>query len=357
MVPSEGIVALIRRTDHISRDTTRQTLFVYSSVLVRSMRRWAPLAAAAILGATLLGCQTTPPVPPPSRIQPGADGFAPKGASGRTTMDFSVIDRQCRPRQELAGGSGQPRRQRQDMEGERNGPPLDAELGRHRRHRRAAPEGSYVARLSVVYSKTYQPISAESAPFVLDRTPPVGSLTFDPPELMPNGQGVPRPTGITITAVSSVAKMDSWSLEVLDQEGKSFRSFEGKWPGHDRPVGRRLWLGYFGRARQHLQRRSDGHRPVRQLRPAQGHHRRSADSKRPADADPAPAIRLLPQERYAASVHGSAPDVREPRRGEVLEAYREGCAGSSSNGVDGRCILGTGPGPLGRHDGWWCARP
>ena len=49
-------------------------------------------------------------------------------------------------------------------------------------------------------------------------------------DLVPAGHGFASPASIVIDASSSVAKIDSWSLDILDPSGKVFRSFSDKWP-------------------------------------------------------------------------------------------------------------------------------
>jgi outer membrane protein OmpA-like peptidoglycan-associated protein/flagellar hook assembly protein FlgD len=55
---------------------------------------------------------------------------------------------------------------------------------------------------------------------------------------MPPDQHVPRrgtvqPVTISITGSSAVARMDSWSIDILDKDGREFQSFNGKWPSNE----------------------------------------------------------------------------------------------------------------------------
>jgi len=92
-----------------------------------------------------------------------------------------------------------------------------------------APEGTYTARLSVDYGMG-SPAIAQSPTFILDVSPPTGTVAFNPLEFTPGDGGAVQPVKISITGKSAVAKMDSWSIDLFDQNGKYFRSFDGKWP-------------------------------------------------------------------------------------------------------------------------------
>jgi outer membrane protein OmpA-like peptidoglycan-associated protein/flagellar hook assembly protein FlgD len=95
-----------------------------------------------------------------------------------------------------------------------------------------APEGTYIATFTVSYFVA-SPATTQSNSFILDVSPPTGSLTFNPGNFAPDSSGAVQPVTISIKGSSAVAKMDSWSLDILDQDGKSFRSFDGKWPSTD----------------------------------------------------------------------------------------------------------------------------
>jgi hypothetical protein len=67
-----------------------------------------------------------------------------------------------------------------------------------------------------------------SKPFILDRKPPTGTVTLSPALFAPDS-----PTDavtLTIKAESSLAKLDSWEMDIFDPGGNLFKSFSGKWP-------------------------------------------------------------------------------------------------------------------------------
>jgi outer membrane protein OmpA-like peptidoglycan-associated protein/flagellar hook assembly protein FlgD len=90
------------------------------------------------------------------------------------------------------------------------------------------PEGKYTARLSVDYGSAFKPASTTSTPFVLDITPPTGSITLSEPLFSPI-KGSPSIT-LTVDVSSALAKIDSWRMEIYAPEHRLFRTFESKWP-------------------------------------------------------------------------------------------------------------------------------
>ena len=93
-----------------------------------------------------------------------------------------------------------------------------------------APEGKYTAKLSIDYTAKYQSVSVESRSFVLDVTPPTGSIAADPSQFTPTDNGVKGPMNLKISANSALARMDSWSLDVLDPAGGLVKNWSGQWP-------------------------------------------------------------------------------------------------------------------------------
>jgi outer membrane protein OmpA-like peptidoglycan-associated protein len=95
-----------------------------------------------------------------------------------------------------------------------------------------APEGVYVARLTVSYGKEGT-FTVESQSYVLDISAPSASLTFTPAQFSPASSGTMPPVTMTIKASSIVARMDSWSVSILDKNGREFQSFDGRWPNNE----------------------------------------------------------------------------------------------------------------------------
>ena len=91
-----------------------------------------------------------------------------------------------------------------------------------------APEGTYQATLSVDYGSAFSPASDQSEPFVLDLTPPIGSIRLSSPLFSPLEAS--DTITLTLDAHSAAAKVDSWTMDVHDPGGNLFQSFSGKWP-------------------------------------------------------------------------------------------------------------------------------
>ncbi len=94
----------------------------------------------------------------------------------------------------------------------------------------AAPEGSYLARLSIDYGGTLPPATLDSNRFVLSIAAPEPFIYADPSRFEPSADGVTRPLSLEIGAKPGLARIDSWSVEILDPLGSLFRSFSGDWP-------------------------------------------------------------------------------------------------------------------------------
>jgi hypothetical protein len=90
-----------------------------------------------------------------------------------------------------------------------------------------APDGTYVATLSVDYGTVFSP-AAHSNPFILDVTPPSGSIALSEPLFSPLESS--DTIALTVRARSPVAKIDSWSMSIYDPGGNLFRTFSARWP-------------------------------------------------------------------------------------------------------------------------------
>ncbi|HUX41623.1 MAG TPA: OmpA family protein [Rectinemataceae bacterium] len=93
-----------------------------------------------------------------------------------------------------------------------------------------APDGNYIATLSIDYGRVYAKTLVKSAAFVLASTPPEGAVTVSPPLFSPDGDGVAETCSIALAASSRWAAVKDWSLDIYDPAGNLFRSFRGNWP-------------------------------------------------------------------------------------------------------------------------------
>jgi flagellar hook assembly protein FlgD len=184
--------------------------------------------AAIVLSAALLGCQTTNPVTSENSIQTEQTGLAPSGDKLHSTIDFSLVlnnqDAIKSWKVEMVTGSNT----QKQWSGTTFNLPKTLSWDGNSDAGTLAPEGTYIAKLTVDYG-TGSPVTAKSISFILDVSPPSGSVTSTPGQFTPDSGGTVKPVKISIKGSSAVAKMDSWSLDILDQNGKVFRSYDGKW--------------------------------------------------------------------------------------------------------------------------------
>jgi outer membrane protein OmpA-like peptidoglycan-associated protein/flagellar hook assembly protein FlgD len=196
-------------------------------------KRFLRIAAATgltiILAVAFLGCQTAKPNTAGNSIQTEQPGLAPNGDKEHATIDFALVfaNREAIKswKAEMTTGSG-PQKQ---WSGDAKTLPSTLSWDGHSEAGSLAPEGTYTAKLTVDYG-TGSPATAQSSSFILDISAPTGGVTFNPGQFTPDAQGAVKPVTVTIKGNSAVAKMDSWSLDILDQNGKAFRNFDGKWP-------------------------------------------------------------------------------------------------------------------------------
>jgi flagellar hook assembly protein FlgD len=195
-------------------------------------KRFLSLSGAGltiILAVALLSCQTTKPNTAGNSIQTQQAGLAPNGEKQFQTMDLALVFAAKNAlkswKVEMVSSSGT----RKQWSGDAKNLPSTLSWDGKSDSGSLAPEGSYTAKLTVDYGTSVPPAVAESGSFILDISPPTGSVTFDPQQFTPDAQGTVQPVTIQIKGTSAVAKMDSWSLAIMDPSGQSFRNFDGKW--------------------------------------------------------------------------------------------------------------------------------
>lgn len=188
---------------------------------------------AAFLLAAILGCQTAKPAlvtPAESAVQVEKSGFSPAGAAGQNSIDISLLygngDAIKSWKVELTTGG----MVFKTWTGDASYLPANLNWDGKTDSGSMANEGTYTAKLSIDYASKYQSVSVESRSFVLDITPPTGTIVVDPPQFTPSENGVAGPVNFTINASSALAHMDSWSLDVFDVAGGLVKSWSGQWP-------------------------------------------------------------------------------------------------------------------------------
>lgn len=90
-----------------------------------------------------------------------------------------------------------------------------------------APDGAYLAVLTVDHGRSFARESARSAEFLLDRTPPQLGLEVSPPLFSPDGDGRDDLLTLEGSASGGFAPAADWDLALLDLEGRPLAQFSG----------------------------------------------------------------------------------------------------------------------------------
>jgi flagellar hook assembly protein FlgD len=198
---------------------------------------WTIAGIGAALALAIVSCQTTRQAAgplmsaAPSSIATESQGFSPKAEAGRNSIDFALTlgnpEKARAWKVEMKSAKGA----QKTFSGTGSSVPVSLSWDGKDDSGGLAPEGKYSASLEVDYTDTYRSTTATSTDFLLDVAPPSGKLVVAPANPVPTGNGFASPASITIDADSKLAKIDSWSLDILDPDGKVFRSFSDKWPG------------------------------------------------------------------------------------------------------------------------------
>jgi outer membrane protein OmpA-like peptidoglycan-associated protein len=191
------------------------------------------IRASIAVGASAVAIapQVIAPTPVPARsdaVQASLAGFSPKSESSNREIKLWLI----------FGDPTAVRSWRLTLEGSRgavvktftgDGKNLPASLSWNGKNDSGAyaPDGTYTAKLSVDKGGT-SPSTVASAPFILDVTPPSGSLALSQPLFSPIESS--DTIALTVNASSPVAKIDSWSMNIYDPGGKVFKTYNARWP-------------------------------------------------------------------------------------------------------------------------------
>jgi outer membrane protein OmpA-like peptidoglycan-associated protein/flagellar hook assembly protein FlgD len=188
---------------------------------------------AVLVLVAILGCQTEKPAlvaPAESAVEVERSGFSPAGAAGQNSIEISLLygngDAIKSWKVEVGSGGMVVK----SWSGDAAYLPASLSWDGKGNSGTMASEGTYTAKLSIDYASKFQSASVESKSFVLDITPPTGTIALDPPQFAPTDNGVAGPVTLTINASSALAHMDSWSLDILNQAGALEKNWSGKWP-------------------------------------------------------------------------------------------------------------------------------
>jgi len=191
------------------------------------------LCAAAAVALALAGCQTTKAVSAEaSSITAQSPGFAPGSQDGHTSMDFALVI--GNPTQvtnwviNMVGPGGSVR----TFSGDGKSIPATLAWDGKNDAGTVVPGGAYTASLAVTYGGKLPAGSAVSGSFVVDTTPPTGTLTASPSEFTPAEQGMTSPVTLTVDASSTLAGIKGWTIKIFDSSDSLVQSFSGNWPDH-----------------------------------------------------------------------------------------------------------------------------
>jgi outer membrane protein OmpA-like peptidoglycan-associated protein len=190
---------------------------------------------ASIAVAALPKMAPPPPPPPPKPGKPGilaqSMGFSPVGDTSNNTIAFLLEYGQ--PKAVVSwkvsistSGAGI----QKSYSGDGANLPTSIDWDGNSDAGAMSPEGVYTATLAVDYGTAFSAGSATSQSFVLDLTPPTGTISlssdlFSPIESSPT-------ISLKLMAASKLAKVDSWTMDIYDPGGNVFRSFTDKWPSN-----------------------------------------------------------------------------------------------------------------------------
>jgi flagellar motor protein MotB len=233
------------------------------------MNRFAVIIVSLIIAGAVLGCQSakppvqvaappaqaaTPPVqtvvppvqaaappdpavaPPVARLrEPGQSfidteslGFSPSSETGKTSIDFALVFADAEAVKSWKVAIANDRGEQKSYSG--NGEKLPAMISWNGTVASGAfaPQGKYKASLAVDYGSDFSAGGATSTSFILDIDRPTGKIAISPELFSP--METSDKVKIKISPAASLAKIDSWSMDILDPGGNLFKSFSGKWP-------------------------------------------------------------------------------------------------------------------------------
>ncbi|MGO8694783.1 MAG: OmpA family protein [Rectinemataceae bacterium] len=190
-----------------------------------------PLALVCVLAA----CQTSksvpqaavPAAPGQSLIETEARGFSPGSENGKTTIDFAVLFADPGSVKSWKVSIANDKGTRKNFTGTGTKLPSNLIWDGKTDSGQIAPQGIYTADLSIDYGAAFAPGTAKSTSFILDTVAPTGEITVFPAFFAPID---PTDTvTISIDAAASLARLDSWSMDIYDPGGNLFKSFDAKW--------------------------------------------------------------------------------------------------------------------------------
>ena len=167
-----------------------------------------------------------------SLIETEVKGFSPAASGGNGTIDFSMRfgnpDSVRSWNVDIVGGGVA----RRSFSGRGDSLPTSLVWDGKDDAGTLAPEGSYYAMLSIDYGRTFKAAQARTKDFVLSASAPDCKLTANPDSFTPSDKGVAAPIAILLDATSRLARVTSWTLDILDPQGRNIKSVSQDWPAN-----------------------------------------------------------------------------------------------------------------------------
>jgi hypothetical protein len=196
--------------------------------------------AAIPVGAPAVARAAAPVTPPPAPVAPApvpagrdavqasAAGFSPKSESAARAMDlFLTFGDPAMVKSWRLAIEGPDNGVQKTFTGEAANLPKSVSWDGKTDTGAYAADGTYTAALSVDYGMAASS-PVHSNPFILDVTPPTGSIALSEPLFSPLESS--DTIALTVRAASPVARIDSWSMNIYDPGGNLFRTFSARWP-------------------------------------------------------------------------------------------------------------------------------
>jgi len=190
-----------------------------------------------LIGFVAVGCATKPkvpagaPNPESSSIQAEAAGLSPTGYERNRTIEFALL---FGSRDSVSTWSIDIQDAKQKalktIKGDASSLPETYSWDGKADSGQLAPEGGYVAALSIDYAGKFQPGSASSKSFILDITPPSASFSPNPAQFAYVPEGAPKPISVTVSVKQALAKAASWSIDIFDAGGNQMKVLSGSLP-------------------------------------------------------------------------------------------------------------------------------
>jgi hypothetical protein len=210
-----------------SAKPTPQAAMPASPAAIPAPKAAEPAPQAAI-PAPIAAEPVVPSSPGQSFIDTESLGFSPSSETGKTTIVFSLLFASPEAvkswKVSIAGDAGE----QKNFSGKGAKLPTAIVWDGKAPSGALAPQGKYKASLAIDYGKAYKAGKATSPSFILDSQRPTGEIMVSPALFSPMETG--DTVKITIVPTASLAKIESWSMDILDPGGELFKNFSGKWP-------------------------------------------------------------------------------------------------------------------------------